>query len=250
MSELDDSSMSLVDHLTDLRYRLVKILQGMVVGMGVCIYYSEFLFSLIRRPIMPFLGGNGLVFTGVMDKFMAHLKVGALGGLVLTCPYWLYHVWQFISPGLYKKEKKFAVGFILSGTILFGLGVVFVYFFVYPSAFEYFFSVGGDVDKPMITIDDYLGFFAMTTIMFGVSFELPLILVILAMMGIIDAAFLKKQRRYAIVVLAFVAAILTPPDVISMTMMLVPLIILYESSIWVIQFMVKKRESILSLPPE
>jgi sec-independent protein translocase protein TatC len=248
MNEVDDSSMPLVEHLTELRYRLVKILQGMIVGMSVCIYYSEFLFAIIRQPILPYLGGQGLVFTGVMDKFMAHLKVGALGGLILTCPYWLYHVWQFISPGLYKKERKYAVGFIVTGSILFGLGVAFVYFFVYPSAFEYLLSFGGDVDKPMITIGDYLGFFTMTTIMFGVSFELPLVLVILAMMGVIDAAFLKKQRRYAIVLLAFVAALLTPPDIVSMVMMLIPLVLLYESSIWVIQFMVKKRESILSQP--
>lgn len=244
MNTHEDGSMSLVEHLTELRYRLIKIIQGVVVGMGICIYFSEYLFTFIRRPILPFLGeGNGLVFTGVMDKFMAHLKVGALGGLVLTCPYWLYHVWQFISPGLYKKEKKFAIGFIMSGSILFALGVCFVYFFVYPAAFEYLLSVGGNIDKPMITIDDYLGFFAMTTIMFGVSFELPLVLVILAMMGIIDANFLKKNRRYAIVVLAFVAAILTPPDVISMTMMLIPMVFLYESSIWVIQLIVKKRET-------
>ncbi len=246
---LDDANMSLVEHLTDLRYRLVKIMQGMVVGMGLCIYYSEYLFTLIRQPILPFLGeGGGLVFTGVMDKFMAHVKVGALGGLILTCPYWLYHLWQFVSPGLYRKERKYAVGFIFAGSVLFALGVCFVYFFVYPKAFEYLLSVGGTVDKPMITIDDYLSFFAMTTIMFGVSFELPVVLVILAMMGIVDAAFLKKQRRYAVVILAFVAAILTPPDVISMVMMLIPLCLLYESSIWVIHFMIAKRESILNSP--
>lgn len=248
---LDDANMSLVEHLTDLRYRLVKILQGMVVGMAVSIYFSEYLLAVIRKPILPFLGpGGGLVFTGVMDKFMAHVKVGALGGLILTCPYWLYHVWQFISPGLYKKERRYAIGFIFSGSVLFALGVCFVYYFVYPAAFEYLLSVGGTVDKPMITIDDYLGFFTMTTIMFGVSFELPVVLVILAMMGIIDAAFLKKQRRYAIVALAFVAALLTPPDVVSMIMMLIPLCILYESSIWVIHFMVHKRENILPQPDE
>lgn len=247
----EDSHMSLVEHLTDLRYRLVKCLQGLVVGMGVCIYFSEYLFALVRRPILPYLGDKGgLVYTGVMDKFMAHIKVGALGGIILTCPYWLYHVWQFVSPGLYKKERKYALGFIFSGTVLFLLGVVFVYFFVYPAAFEYLLSVGGDTDKPMITIDEYLGFFAMTTLMFGVAFELPVVLVILAMMGIVDAEFLKRQRRYAIVVLAFVAAILTPPDVISMCMMLVPMIALYESSIWVIHFMIKKRENLLFAPEE
>ena len=235
--------MSLVEHLTDLRYRLVKCLQGIFIGMALSLYFSDKLMAIIRKPILPFLGeGGGLVFTGVMDKFMAHLKVGALMGLILSCPYWLYHVWKFISPGLYKNERKYAAGFIIAGTILFLLGVAFVYFFVYPTAFEYLLTFGGDADKPMITINDYLGFFAMTTIMFGVSFELPLILVILALMGVIDEAFLRRNRRYAFVVLAFVAAILTPPDVISMGMMLIPLYILYESSIIVIRIL-KKPEN-------
>lgn len=233
--------MSLVEHLVELRYRLVRSLQGIVIGAAVGIFYAEFLMGIIRRPILPYLQGGGLVFTGVMDKFMAHLKVGALSGVILTCPYWLYHLWKFISPGLYKNERRYAAGFIAAGSILFALGVAFVYFFVYPVAFEYLLGFGGDVDKPMITIDEYLGFFVLTTLLFGLSFELPLVLVVMAMLGLIDATFLKKNRRYAIVILSVVAAILTPPDVISMTMMLVPLYILYEVSIWVIQFMVKKR---------
>lgn len=233
--------MSLVEHLTELRYRLVRSLQGIVVGAAVGMYYAEFLMGVIRRPILPYLSGGGLVFTGVMDKFMAHLKVGALSGVILTCPYWLYHLWKFISPGLYKNERRYAVSFIVAGSVLFAIGVSFVYFFVYPMAFEYLLGFGGDIDKPMITIDEYLGFFVLTTLLFGVSFELPLVLVVLAMLGIIDAAFLKRNRRYAIVLLAVVAAILTPPDVISMTMMLVPLYVLYEASIWVIQFMVRKN---------
>ncbi|MGE4132890.1 MAG: twin-arginine translocase subunit TatC [Bdellovibrionales bacterium] len=246
----EDSNMTLVQHLTDLRYRLVKAVQGIAVGVAVCIYYSENLFVLIRKPILPYLGENGgLVFTGVMDKFIAHLKVGALGGLILTCPYWLYHVWQFISPGLYKKERRYAVGFIFTGTMLFLAGVCFVYFFVYPTAFKYLLEFGGQIDKPMITIGEYLGFFALTTIMFGVSFELPVVLVILAMMGVIDASFLKRNRRIAIVILAFVSALLTPPDVISMVMMLVPMYFLYEVSIWVIQAIVTKRDrSIIGVP--
>lgn len=234
--------MSLVEHLTELRYRLIRALQGVVVGSGIGIYYSEFIMALIRKPILPYLGSEGgLVFTGVMDKFLAHLKVGALSGVMLTCPYWLYHLWKFISPGLYKNERRYALGFIFSGTLLFALGVSFVYFFVYPLAFEYLMGFGGNIDKPMITIDQYLSFFVITTLMFGLSFELPLVLVILAMMGVIDSAFLKQQRRYAVVILAVVAAILTPPDVVSMMMMLVPLCLLYESSIWAIRFIVEAK---------
>ncbi len=129
---LDDQHMSLVEHLTELRYRVVKMLQGIVVGVAVGLYFSEDIMAIARRPILPYLGSTGgLVFTGVMDKFMAHLKVGALAGIILTCPYWLYHVWKFVSPGLYKNERKYAAGFIIVGSILFLLGVCFTYFLVF-----------------------------------------------------------------------------------------------------------------------
>jgi sec-independent protein translocase protein TatC len=235
--------MTLVGHLTELRYRLIKAIQGIAVGVGIGVYFSEEILTVIRKPVLQYLGpSGGLVFTGVMDKFMAHLKVGVLGGVILTCPYWLYHLWRFLSPGLYKHERRYAAGFIIAGTILFMLGVCFVYFLVYPAAFKYLFSVGGDVDKPMITIDEYLSFFTMTTLLFGAAFEMPVVLMVLAMMGIIDAAFLKSKRRYAFVILAIVAAVLTPPDPLSMLMMLVPLCLLYESSIWMIHFFIKPSE--------
>jgi sec-independent protein translocase protein TatC len=238
---LDDANMTLVEHLTDLRYRIVKALQGIVVGVVFGLYFAENILTVIRKPILPYLGEHGgLVFTGVMDKFMAHVKVGALAGLILTCPYWLYHVWKFISPGLYKNERKYAAGFIITGTGLFLLGVVFVYFLVFPAAFEYLFAIGGTTDKPMITIDAYLGFFVLMTVLFGLAFELPLVLMILAMMGMFDAAFLKKNRRMAAVALAVIAAVMSPPDAISMVLLWIPLLILYESSIWAIHFLVKR----------
>jgi sec-independent protein translocase protein TatC len=236
-------SMTLIGHLTELRYRLIRAMYGIILGVGVGVYFSEEILSVIRKPVLKYLGaGGGLVFTGVMDKFMAHLKVGMLGGVIMTCPYWLYHVWKFLSPGLYKNERRYAAGFIIAGTILFMLGVCFVYFLVYPAAFQYLFSIGGDVDKPMITIDEYLSFFTMTTLLFGAAFELPVVLMVLAMMGVIDAAFLKAKRRYAFLILAVVAALLTPPDGLSMVMMLVPLLMLYEGSVWMIHFFIKPSE--------
>jgi sec-independent protein translocase protein TatC len=239
-----EGQMTLIEHLTELRYRLIRALQGIVLGVGVSVYFSEDILTLIRKPVLKHLGPNGgLVFTGVMDKFMAHLKVGLLGGVILTCPYWLYHVWKFISPGLYKHERRYAAGFIVAGTILFMCGVAFVYFLVYPAAFEYLFSIGGDVDKPMITIQEYLSFFTMTTLMFGAAFELPVVLMVLALVGVVDAPFLKSKRRYALVILAVVAAVLTPPDGLSMMMMLGPLYLLYESSIWLIHFLVKPHHT-------
>lgn len=235
----ENTQQTFVEHLADLRSRLIKALMGISVGVGVGIWQSELLLHWMRAPILPYLGSTGgLVFTGVMDPFIAHIKIGAMGGLIVTCPWWLYQLWAFIAPGLYKKERKYAIGFIVSGTALFMAGVSFVYFVVYPAAFHYLLNVGGGIDKPMITIHEYLSFFATTTILFGVAFELPLILVMLALIGIIDAAFLKRSRRFAIPGLAFVSAMITPPDAISMVMMLVPLVFLYEIAIIVIQYMI------------
>jgi len=245
-SEIQGGQMSLIEHLTELRYRLIKALQGVAVGVGICIYFSEQILTIIRQPILKHLSTGGLVFTGVMDKFMAHLKVGMLAGVIVTCPYWLYHLWKFISPGLYKSERKYIAGFIISGTLLFACGVCFVYFFVYPAAFEYLLSVGGDVDKPMITIHEYLSFFTITTLMFGLSFELPVVLVVMAMMGIVDAPYLKSKRRHALLILAVIAAVVTPPDGLSMIMMLVPMYLLYEISIWIIQYLLKPKKDLPS----
>lgn len=233
-------SMTLIEHLTELRYRLIKAFQGIIVGVAVGIYFSENILTVIRAPVLKYLGQGGLVFTGVLDKFMAHLKVGFLGGIILTCPYWLYHVWAFISPALYKNERRFAAGFIVAGTVLFMVGVAFVYYLVFPAAFQYLFTIGGDVDKPMITIDEYLSFFTITTIMFGLAFELPVILMVLAVMGVINSRFLREKRRYAFVGLAIVAAVVTPPDAISMIMLLIPMMFLYESSVWLIHFFIDK----------
>ena len=236
-------AMTLIGHLTELRYRLIRAAYGIILGCGIGVYFSEELLTVIRKPVLKYLGpSGGLVFTGVMDKFMAHIKVGVLGGIILTCPYWLYHVWAFISPGLYKRERRYAAGFIIAGTLLFLAGVCFVYFLIYPAAFQFLFSIGGDVDKPMITIEEYLSFFTMTTLLFGAAFELPVVLMILAMMGVIDAAFLKAKRRYAFLILAILAAFMTPPDPMSMIMMLVPLLMLYEGSVWMIHFFIKPSE--------
>lgn len=212
--------------------------------MGLCWGFSTELMNLIRYPITPYLPEGGLIFTGVMDKFMAHVKVALLGGVIISCPFWVYQLWKFVAPGLYESERKYAGVFILCGSLLFLIGVGFVYFFVYPVAFEFLMGFGDDADKPMIAIGEYLSFFITTTLLFGLAFELPLFLVVLALIGIIDADFLKRNRRYAIVIMAFMAALLTPPDVISMTMMLVPLYVLYESAIVAITVLVKRRKVI------
>jgi sec-independent protein translocase protein TatC len=238
--------LSLMEHLEELRVRLIRAVIAVLISIGICWSQTERIMDLIRRPITPYLPEGGLIFTGVMDKFMAHIKVAAMSGIILSCPFWIYQIWKFVAPGLYKHERKYAVFFIVFGTLLFLSGVGFVYFFVYPAAFQFLMTFGGGPDRPMIAISEYLSFFIMTTMMFGLAFELPLILTILAMLGVLDSRFLRSKRRYAVVALAAVAAILTPPDLISMCMMLIPLLILYESSIWIIYFLVEKPRQLAS----
>ncbi len=237
MSDFLDKEQSLTDHLTELRVRLIRAIFWILLFTCLGWYFSDIIMDVVRYPIQQYLPEGGLVYTGVMDKFMAHVKLGMLAGVILSAPFWLFEVWKFVAPGLYQKEKRYAASFILAGTLLFLTGVAFVYFLVYPVAFEWLMSFGGTTDKPMITIDDYLSFFITTALLFGASFELPLILIVLVLIGLLDVNFLRTKRRYAVVALAVVAAILTPPDVISMTMMLVPLCLLYESAIIVLVLM-------------
>ena len=243
MSESDETvqGQSLFDHLSDLRLRLVNSLYGILVGFCVCYYFSETIFNIVREPIRPFLPSGGLIFTGPMDKFRAQIKISFMGAIILSCPFWLYQIWLFVAPALYKKEKSYAMGFIFSGTILFTLGSLFTYFVVLPMAFKFLMTFGGDIDKPMISIDQYMSFFTHTTLAFGVAFEMPLVISTLGMLGIVSQAFLQQKRRYAVMGLAIVSAVITPPDLLSMLLMLIPMTILYEISIIVVGLFERKR---------
>lgn len=230
---------TLIDHLADLRTTLIKSAYGIIAGMILCYNYTDRIFDIIRAPIAKYLPAGGLVFTGPADKFIAHLKIAFFGGVILSCPFWIYQVWKFVAPGLYSKEKKYSLAFMFFGSLLFIAGVLFAYYLVFPAAFHFLMGYGGEVDKPMITIDQYLSFFVTTSLMFGVSFELPLIIVILGLLGIVSSQFLRNMRRYAVVVMSVIAAIVTPPDLLSMLMMLIPMILLYELGVWTLVFFKK-----------
>lgn len=243
--ELDAKSESLYDHLAELRTRLINCVLILLVATIACYAFSEQIFDFVRAPILPYLPEGGLIYTGPLDKFIAHLKLSLLTGVLVSCPLWLYQVWLFIAPGLYNKEKRYSAAFIFSGTGLFVLGACFAYFVAMPMAFGFLMTFGGDVDKPMISIDQYMGFFTQMCLMFGLAFEMPLIIIVLGMMGIVSQQFLKKNRRYAIMTIAVVAAIITPPDLLSMVMMLGPMLLLFEAGVFIVGFFEKKREAAL-----
>ena len=237
----EEASQTLVEHLSDLRKCLLRSVLAVVIGFGLCWIFREQLFDIIKGPIAPFLQGGSLVFTGPMDNFLAHIKISLLASIIISCPFWIYQIWLFIAPGLYEKEKKYGVAFIFSGSFLFLLGVSFVYFIVYPMAFDFLMNFGSGGAAPMITISEYLSFFITTTLVFGAAFEMPLILTILGILGVIDHHFLANKRRYAIVILAALSALITPPDVISMFAMLIPLSLLYELSIFLVKIFGERR---------
>lgn len=240
-SDLEQTNQTLWEHLSELRTSVVRAGWGILIATILCYGFSEQVFDFIRSPIQQYLPTGGLVYTHPLDKFMAHIKLSFVLGAILSCPWWIYQIWRFVAPGLYRKERNYAFGFIFSGTSLFVAGASFAYWIVLPMAFKFLFHFGGDIDKPMITIADYLAFFSQMILMFGVSFELPLILVTLGLIGIIDRSFLTRNRRYAVMAMAVLAAIITPPDLLSMLMMLVPLLALYESAIIVLWIFEKKK---------
>ena len=239
----EDQEQPLVDHLTELRKCLIRSIVFVAIGFAVSWMYSDQIFDLLRQPISPFLktDSGGLIFTAPMDKFMAHIKVALFAGFVMSSPFWIHQLWLFISPALYKEERKYGVAFILFGTLLFLSGVSFVYFVVYPLAFEFLMTFGGDKDVPLIKIDEYLSFITTTTLVFGLTFEMPLILAVLGRLGIVNSDMLKASRRYTVVILALLSAIVTPPDLISQILLLIPLYLLFEFSIYLVQVIEKKQ---------
>lgn len=235
---------SLVDHLRDLRSTVIYSMLYIGIGMVVAWIYSEELFDIIRKPISPYLKGSdgGLIYTNIMENFLAYVKVSLIGGVILSCPFWMYQVWNFVSPALYKNEKKFALIFVFFGTVLFLTGVCFSYFLVYPFMFDFLFSFGSGKDQAMITMGEYLGFFFQTTLLFGVAFEMPLVIIILSVLGFVSSEFLKENRRYAVLFIAIISAVLTPPDPLSMMTMLIPLYTLFEVSIFGVKYLEKKEK--------
>lgn len=227
---------TLVDHLTELRFRLVRVVWILLISAGICWSFVEPLMATIQTPIRPYLKqtNGGLVFTGVADSFFAHLKLALLAGVVLSCPLWLYQVWRFVAPGLYQQERRYALVFIGFGSLLFLGGVSFAYFLVLPAAFGFLLTFGEGA-VPMITISEYLSFVFTTALVFGASFELPLIMFILGALGLVSSRFLRDNRRYAVVIMAAVAGVVTPPDLLSMVMLLIPLVGLFELGILLVR---------------
>ena len=238
-----EHKMSLTEHLVELRKRLTNSLIALGIGFGVCYYYKDLIFDIVTRPLTQVLPKNSyLVYTGLTEAFFTYMKVAFFASLIITSPFILYQIWKFIVPGLLPKERKYVVPFVISSSFLFITGVLFGYFVALPPAFEFFVSFNNKYLQAMLSFKDYLSLFVTFLLGFGVSFELPIFIFFLTKLGIVNAKMLSKQRRYAILLIFVVAAVLTPsPDALSQILMAIPLMFLYEVSIFVSKFAEKKK---------
>ena len=235
--------MSLSSHLEDLRKRLIRILIIVGIGFAVCWYFREWLFQVITAPLADVLPKNSyMIYTNLPEAFFNYMKISFYASLFLTSPFTLYQLWKFVSPGLYSTEKKYVVPFVISSTVLFIGGVLFGYYLALPPAYSFFVEFSSDFLKPMFSLKEYLSLSLKLLLAFGLSFELPVFIFFMVKIGIVNSTILAKKRRYAILIIFIVAAVLTPsPDAITQIIMAVPLIILYELSIFVAKFAEKKH---------
>src|SRR4030043_477536 len=241
---MDEKKAPLTSHLQELRKRLILSFIAVGLGFALCYALSDSLFSILAAPLLKVMPeGSSLIFTSVAEAFFTYMKVAFIAGLILASPFVLYQIWAFVAPGLYQKEKKYAIPFVLGGSLFFAIGVLFAYFVTIPIGFKFLLGYATDFIKPMPSMKEYLSFSIKFLLAFGLVFEFPVVLVLLARIGVVDAKMLARQRKYAYLVIFILAAIITPPDFISQVLMALPLIGLYELSILLSKIFGKK------LPP-
>jgi sec-independent protein translocase protein TatC len=230
MARTVDDKMPFLEHLGELRVRIMRALVSLLVGTLVALPFSQYLIDWLARPITKL--GYDLVFTAPAEAFWVQMKVGIIAGLFVAAPAILWQVWGFVAPGLHTHEKKYAVPFVLIGSLLFIIGGAFSLFVVTPYALTFLLGYARPGLKPMITIENHIDFLLKFTLAFGAVFELPLIITLAARMGLVTAKVLAKNRKYAILGAFIIGAVLTPtPDAFNQTLMAGPLILLYEVGI-------------------
>lgn len=244
MDEPAEDKLPLTMHLEELKKRLVRSLIAIGAGFVLCYFFKDGLFGIITRPLMKVLPKDSyMIYTSLPEAFFTYMKVAFFASLFLTAPFWLYQIWKFISPGLYPREKKYVIPFVLTSTSLFVGGILFAYFLALPPAFGFFVEFSTDTLRPMFTMREYLSFALKLLLAFGVSFQLPVFIFFMTKLGIVNSRMLAKQRRYAILFIFIAAAVLTPsPDAFTQIIMAIPLMILYEMSLFIAKFAEKKKK--------
>lgn len=232
--------MTLLEHLQELRVRLVRCMVAAVVGFAACYGFSKQIFGLLMEPMTKVLDTSTFIYTYPPEAFFTYLKVSLVAGIFLTSPYLFYQFWQFVAPGLYDEERKWLVPISFCSAIFFVTGALFGYFVVFPFGFEFFASFANEEIVFTPKLSEYLGFALKLLFAFGFVFELPLFIFFLAKLGLVNHKGLRKFQKYAILLSFVASAILTPPDIFTQTLMAGPLILLYEVGIWVAYLFGKK----------
>ena len=258
---METSAAPLIEHLAELRNRLIRSVLAFVVGMLICYSVSTQIFDFLASPICSQLieatGECGLIFTGLQKGFTTALRISMFGGFILAFPVIGWQLWQFVAPGLYKKEKGAFLPFLLASPVLFFIGASFAFYAVLPLAFDFFLgyqNLGADgaeaLDGPAAvgitflgTIDEYLGLTMKFVMAFGLTFQLPVLMTLLAKSGMLTAKSLTSTRKYAVVAILGLAAVITPPDVITQIIMFTVIYGLYEISIVMVKMVDRKREA-------
>lgn len=225
----NDNEQPLVEHLIELRSRLIRIILGIVLVLLCLLPFSQKIYTLIALPLLNALpNGNTMIATDVISPFFVPLKVTLLAAFVISLPNTLYHVWAFVAPALYKHEKRMVMPLLISSVLLFFIGMAFAYFLVFPTVFKFMSKVSPEGVNMATDIDKYLSFVLGMFIAFGAAFEVPVAVVLFHRFGLISLKTLQAARPYVVIGAFVIAAIITPPDIISQIMLAVPLLLLYE----------------------
>ena len=228
----EEGKLPFTGHLDELRKRLITCFIAIGIGFVASYAFKDKLFSILVNPLVSVMeAGDTLIFTGLPEAFFTYLKVALLSGIMLAAPVIIYQFWMFVTPGLYKKERQILIPIVILSSVFFIGGSLFGYFIVFPWGFKFFLGFATETIRPLPSMKEYLSFSAKLLLAFGLVFELPLVLTFLARIGIVSVDFLKKNRKYALLLFFVGAAILTPPDVVTQIMMALPLMLLYEISI-------------------
>jgi sec-independent protein translocase protein TatC len=242
----DDVKMPLMEHLTELRTRLLYSMVGFVIAFVVCFYFWKPVLDLLTAPLERACMAQGkpcpVIYTSLIEPFFTQVKIGAFAALCITFPLIAAQLYKFLAPGLYKNERSALVPFLIATPIMFAVGATFLYFVLLPLALHFFVGYQQYANiELMPKIGEYIDLVMKLVFAFGLCFEMPVILTLLAKVGIVTSQGLREKRRYAIIIVTVVAAIFTPPDAISMCSLAVPMIALYEISIWLAKSVEKKR---------
>ncbi|WP_067734623.1 twin-arginine translocase subunit TatC [Novosphingobium naphthalenivorans] len=244
--DIDETQAPLIEHLIELRTRLLRAFLAFAVAFGVCFYFSSDIFAFLVRPLTEaFPAGQGkLIYTKLYEAFFVEVKVALFAAFFVSFPVIANQIWAFVAPGLYAKEKKAFLPFLIATPILFTMGAALAYYVVMPTAFHFFLGFQGDKGglklEALPGTGDYLALVMQFILAFGISFLLPVLLMLLNRAGIVTRAQVAGGRRYAIVAIFIIAAIATPPDVISQLLLAVPLIALFEGTLIVMWFTEKR----------